>query len=939
MTASGLTPAAIATTTMLEVSGQSGGGTVDGWYIYHQASGTPRWGRSDGSSSTGSFFAMYDAQSTPNRALGAQGSASIACFFGVVLKNTSGSTIDSITVTFDAVMNRNPSTTANAYPASYRVSSTAPVTTSSTSDGTLNDAAGTWTSDAALSFTTPSTGTGAPGTQAAISPLFKIGGASKTDTITGLNWGNDQYLYIRWKETDESGADSTAGVDNFSVSIPGTAVAIDNTGTPAAGNILAGSADVPLFGFRLSPSGGSVDFTGLKLTTTGTATASDLSNFRVVYDADNSGTFNAGDSVVSGTGAALGNPINFSISGQTGFSTARRYLVVADVAAGAVGGNTFTASIAASGDTTNSGTASGTAAGNQQAIAFAASDLTMAGGGESAAISSLINDTVISTTGQGVQVWQVTFTNPGGNAGTATISAITVTQGANNQVVNWQNTIQAAELFDGSIALAAGVLSPTNITFTGLSEGVPDSGSATLTLRISLKSTGGALTDNSKFQFALAGGNVATSGNGVTTAAISSDQTKNQIAVVATKLALTGMPAQVIVGQAFTVGVQARDANDNLDVDNSASVAFTRIAGGGALSGGAPQSLSSGTQTWSLQYNTAETFTIQAAGGGLAPVISGNITALARSLAISGYMANPAGTDSPYEYVQLKALQAVDFSATPVSIVWANNGIATANGWVEGGAITYKFNVTSGTLGAGDVAYVGGTGKLINGTNTADISAQTWLRAIDTGASTGDGFGNANSAGVMGNGGANADGIAIFIGTSLTDASVPIDAVFYGAAVGSAVVGAGADGYTLPSNDLYNGGFLKSTNTIFFDPASGAYAKLTGTYNTNTSQWTVPRTASSVVSPASTNDIASGITLVGNAISNAGSAQISIPSNGAVSIKFYGVPNNQYVVRTTTNLAVPWWSIDTNTAGNDGSWIFTDLNATNAQQYYRIALP
>ena len=46
-------------------------------------------------------------------------------------------------------------------------------------------------------------------------------------------------------------------------------------------------------------------------------------------------------------------------------------------------------------------------------------------------------------------------------------------------------------------------------------------------------------------------------------------------------------------------------------------------------------------------------------------------------IVISGFEANPAGTDSPYEYVQLKATQAIDFSVTNYSVVFANNGTAT----------------------------------------------------------------------------------------------------------------------------------------------------------------------------------------------------------------------------------------------------------------------
>jgi hypothetical protein len=423
-----------------------------------------------------------------------------------------------------------------------------------------------------------------------------------------------------------TGANNPSQFDNFRLSLT-TSVAIANVGTPPIGSVLAGVTDVPLFGFRLSPSGGSVDFTGLNLTTTGTATTSDLNNFRVVYDADNSGTYNGGETVVSGSGAALASPISFAITGQTGFSAARRYLVIADVAAGATLGATFTGSILAAGDVTTTGTPGGTAAGNQQTITSADIDLTMAGGGETATISSLTNDAAITSANQGVQAWQVTFSNPAGNGAAGAISAITFTQGASNGVANWQNTIQAAELFDGSTALAAGTISTTGIAFSGLSVGVADGGTRTLTLRISLKSTAGAQTDKATFQFTLAGGDVAVAGNGVTTASINSDQTRNQIAVVATKLAFSSVPVTVTNG-IFSASVQAQDANGNLDLDDATSVTITLATGAGTLAGGGSQNLANGAKIWAaLAYDAAGIFTIQAAGGSLATATSGSITA------------------------------------------------------------------------------------------------------------------------------------------------------------------------------------------------------------------------------------------------------------------------------------------------------------------------
>ena len=50
-------------------------------------------------------------------------------------------------------------------------------------------------------------------------------------------------------------------------------------------------------------------------------------------------------------------------------------------------------------------------------------------------------------------------------------------------------------------------------------------------------------------------------------------------------------------------------------------------------------------------------------------------------LIISEVLANPNGTDSCKEYVELRASQAINFSLTPYSIIVNNNGAATNLGW------------------------------------------------------------------------------------------------------------------------------------------------------------------------------------------------------------------------------------------------------------------
>ena len=214
--------------TMTEVSTLlTGSPGVQGWFILPQSgttgSGNPwttsssKWhGADSGSSSTGGFRQLIDLAG--GRALGSQGSGSAFGFFGLVLQNTSSATIDTLSLSYDAVMNRNPATTVNQYPLSYLVSSTA-VSTSTTvgAAGTFSSTSMTATT---MGFSTPAvgTGTGAPGTQAAITPMFTIG--TKAGNLTGLGWGAGQFLYLAWKETDEGGSDALAGVDNFSLSAP-----------------------------------------------------------------------------------------------------------------------------------------------------------------------------------------------------------------------------------------------------------------------------------------------------------------------------------------------------------------------------------------------------------------------------------------------------------------------------------------------------------------------------------------------------------------------------------------------------------------------------------------------------------------------------------------------------------------------------------------------
>lgn len=190
-------------------------------------------------------------------------------------------------------------------------------------------------------------------------------GSAETVTFNTVN-GTTYYVYV----AQFNPSSTTTGA--FTISRTASLV-LSNTGAPAAGNISQGASNVLISGFQLSPACATYDLTGVTFTTTGTATSSDLSNFRVYRDVNSNGTYEGGTDVLASTASqAFSTSIAFTITGQTSVSAAGRYLLVADVAAGATVGNTITASITSVSDitysTSPSVTATGTATGNTRTI-------------------------------------------------------------------------------------------------------------------------------------------------------------------------------------------------------------------------------------------------------------------------------------------------------------------------------------------------------------------------------------------------------------------------------------------------------------------------------------------------------------------------------------------------------------------------------------------
>ncbi|QJD95227.1 hypothetical protein HH214_04710 [Mucilaginibacter robiniae] len=229
---------------------------------------------------------------------------------------------------------------------------------------------------------------------------------------------------------------------------------------------------------------------------------------------------------------------------------------------------------------------------------------------------------------------------------------------------------------------------------------------------------------------------------------------------------------------------------------------------------------------------------------------------------ITGYINDTKGADGNYEYFQFRATRTIDFSKTPMAVVTCTNaGTATPNagdapgaGWATGGGRTYKFNLTTGVVNKGDFFYVGGSNKKINGPNTTDISSAKWIRSIAYVTNDGDGFGSMSS-GLLPNSG-NAGGIAIFAGTSVTEASIPVDVVFFGGTGATTIYNATTNkGYRIPDNDHYhpvdpttNGAqpFAYQGSNTYVIPHStpadaGIFVKLGGAFDATTKNWTTAR--------------------------------------------------------------------------------------------------
>lgn len=254
----------------------------------------------------------------------------------------------------------------------------------------------------------------------------------------------------------------------------------------------------------------------------------------------------------------------------------------------------------------------------------------------SAQIASGDVSSVANASGAAVSVFKFTINDLGSGDGFSTkVTSIKIKNANPASGATWTSVLAGALLNDGTSDIVTGtpVITSSDITFP-ITLGnllINDGTTKDITLKVFLNSSN--ITDGQKLQFKVDQTNHGFDAD-MTGSQFASDFgstiTGNvmNIQVAATKLTLVS-PSAMIINATGTFTVTAKDANNNVDLDNTSSVTLSLNTGNGTLSSSSSltKSLSSGTITWNdVSHNTMEVIKVQAAASGLTTAISSDIS-------------------------------------------------------------------------------------------------------------------------------------------------------------------------------------------------------------------------------------------------------------------------------------------------------------------------
>ena len=195
--------------------------SILGWYLYHPlslaeggANGHQRVRIGAGTANVGAFMS-WGASGSTDRALGDLGSNTLApatpaagsdIYIGLRLRNDTGVTLDTFTLTYNGEQWRDGGATVpNAQSMNFMWSTTATA---------ISDPNSAFNPVAALDFTSPvfvNTGSGAAVDGNAAGRVNGI-----TATVSGINWAPGTDLWLRWDDLSSIGNDHGLAIDDLS---------------------------------------------------------------------------------------------------------------------------------------------------------------------------------------------------------------------------------------------------------------------------------------------------------------------------------------------------------------------------------------------------------------------------------------------------------------------------------------------------------------------------------------------------------------------------------------------------------------------------------------------------------------------------------------------------------------------------------------------------
>ncbi|MEA2417146.1 MAG: hypothetical protein QOI58_3803 [Thermoanaerobaculia bacterium] len=236
--------------------------TIPGWFLTESGGGArdnEQYAVDTGGSTTGDMYS-YGAAASTERALGQLRSGTLIPLYGACFTNNTGAALTSLAVAYNGEEWRlGTAGRTDQMNFEYSTNATDLVT-------------GTWTNAAALNFVTPDTATtGAKNGNAAADRT------AVSSTVSSLNIPNGATFWIRWNDTDATGADDGLAIDDFSLTPNGAAPNSAPTITPPANPAatvaqnaapfpvsLTGSDDHSIYNWSATPGTGvaSVNVTG-----------------------------------------------------------------------------------------------------------------------------------------------------------------------------------------------------------------------------------------------------------------------------------------------------------------------------------------------------------------------------------------------------------------------------------------------------------------------------------------------------------------------------------------------------------------------------------------------------------------------------------------------------------------------------------------------------